>query len=622
MPGIVAVFSPGPPDPWVADIRGMTDLLIHQPDSATGTWCDREAGIFVGWACHPGSWCDGMPFANEKKDKLLFLFGEAFLERSVLDGLKGRNHQFTRTNASALVHLYEEEGDSFVSRLNGIFCGILVDRTLGKTLIFNDRYGVQRLFWHQDRDALIFSSEAKAILRQRPECRSLEPRGLGEFLALDAVLDDRTLFPGVGLLPGGSLWMKEGPRDAVRGRYFNPAPLEEQTLLEGRFFADRLAETLARVLPSYFSASQRIGLSLTGGLDSRILLACCATRPRDLASYTFGSMFRENSDVRVAREIAAACSLEHHLLPLDSGFLEDFPALARETVLLTDGSCDVTGAAELYVNRKARAIAPVRLSGDFGSEVLRGVRYLKPSGLSPRPFSAELREGMARAAGHLAATTPAHPLTATLFREAPWHAGGRIALQQGILTARFPFLDNQLVDLVYRAPDEVRRSKEVSWGLIRNGNPALAAFPTDRAGAPGQGSALRLLRRLGPEASFKAEYLFDYGMPDWLARAERAAPGLHPERWFLGRHKFYHFRTWYRHQLSGHLREVLTDPAVLDSGLFDRGCLAEAVAGHTAGRVNRTRELTKALTLALLHHHLLKGWTAPPSPLPTPCLRS
>src|SRR5260221_14700444 len=87
------------------------------------------------------------------------------------------------TEGSAyLVHLYEED-PTFPAGLNGIFHGLLTDRARGTATLFNDRYGMHRIYYHESKEAFYFAAEAKAILAVRPELKTADPRGLGEMVA-------------------------------------------------------------------------------------------------------------------------------------------------------------------------------------------------------------------------------------------------------------------------------------------------------------------------------------------------------------------------------------------------------------------------------------------------------
>ena len=73
--------------------------------------------------------------------------------------------------------------------------------------------------------------------------------------------------------------------------------------------------------------------------------------------------------------------------------------------------------------------------------------------------------------------------------------------------------------------------------------------------------ALGRLAKAWQELTAKAEYAYDYGMPQWLAKIDHLFARLHLEKLFLGRHKFYHFRIWYRDQFRSYLQNSLYFPA-------------------------------------------------------------
>src|SRR5262249_44356643 len=146
----------------------------------------------------------------------------------------------------------------------------------------------------------------------------------------------------------------------------------------------------SRNLPRYFEAQERIGMSLTGGLDTRMIMAWQKPLPGSLPCYTFGGMFRDCRDVLVARGVARVCGQSHEVIPVGADFLSRFPHYAERTVYLTDGCADVSRSPDLYINERAREIAPVRMTGNYGGEVLRRVRAFKPVEPLPGLFCPEL----------------------------------------------------------------------------------------------------------------------------------------------------------------------------------------------------------------------------------------
>ena len=115
-----------------------------------------------------------------------------------------------------------------------------------------------------------------------------------------------------------------------------------------------------------------------------------------------------------------------------------------------------------------------------------------------------------------------------------------------------------------------------------------------------RGPLLGAAHRAFLEFQFKAEYAYDMGMPQWVAKVDHAFSAFHLERLFLGRHKVFHFRTWYRDALAGYVREMLLDPRSLGRPYLDRRGLEAVVRGHLKGNRNYTNEIHKVLALELL----------------------
>ena len=183
MPGIAGLITRMPRERAERQLAVMLDTLRHEPFYVTGTWIDESLGVYVGWSARKGSLGDGMPLSNETGDVVLVFAGEEFSEPGTVARLRARGHTLDSTEASYLVHLSEED-PRFPACLNGFFHGVLADRVRGAVTLFNDRYGMQRLYHHESKDAFYFAVEAKAILSVRPELRSLDLASVGELVAL------------------------------------------------------------------------------------------------------------------------------------------------------------------------------------------------------------------------------------------------------------------------------------------------------------------------------------------------------------------------------------------------------------------------------------------------------
>jgi asparagine synthase (glutamine-hydrolysing) len=604
MPGIVGLVTKKPREWAEPQLLRMLKSLCHETFYIKGTWIDESSGVYAGWVERGGSFSDGNPLSNEKGDVHLLFSGEEFSAPGTAAGLKENGHDIGSAGASYLVHLYEDD-PQFLAGLNGRFQGLLADRARGTATLFNDRYGMHRIYYHEAKEAFYFSAEAKAILTVRPEIRNADPRGIGEFLACGCVLENRSLFKQINVLPPASAWIFRDATLEHKGVYFKPQEWEEQETLEPEAYYQELRSVFSQKLPSYFEGREPIGLSLTGGLDTRMIVAWHKAQEGTLPCYSFGGMYRDCQDVVVARKVAQAYGQPFQVIPVGEEFLSRFSDYAERAVYLTDGCTAVNRAADLYVNERARKVAPARMTGNYGGEVLRRVRAFKPVKPTEGIFQPEILSHIDTAARTYQELTQGHPLSFAVFRQAPWHHYGLLALEETQVSLRSPYLDNDFVRTVFRAPQSSLTSNDISLRLIADGDSTLARIPTDR-GYGGDGSLLRArVSQAFIEFTVKAEYAYDYGMPQWLARTDHLLSPFHLERFFLGTHKFCHFRVWYRDALSKYVREILLDQKSLSRPYLKAEAVKGIVRGHLKGDRNYTTTIHELLTLELVHRLFL-----------------
>lgn len=578
-------------------VLAMVKCLVHEPFYTWGTWSDPEHGIYVGWVARRGSFADDMPVRNEDGEITLFFSGEEFPEPGLKQVLQQRGHNFSDESCSYLVHRYEDEAD-FPKGLNGRFHGLVVNRHEGSAILFNDRYGLQRLYYHESKDGFYFSAEAKAILNVRPELRAIDPRALGEFVACGCVLENRTLFPGIYLLPQGSAWVFQRGVLEAKESYFEPKEWEQQEALSPEKYYHELRQTFVGNLPRYFEGRERVGMSLTGGLDTRILMAWHKAEPDSLPCYTWGSTYRDHQDAKIARRVAKLCGQPHRVITAGPDFLSRFAHYAERSIFLTDGCVDLGRSPDLYMQEKIREIAPIRMVGTYGSEILMQAIMFKAQSPAPGVFE-PLGEEISAGIQTYCANRNVHPVSFVAFRQSPWHHFGVLGLEQTQVGIRAPYLDNDFVKTVYRAPgpDVLGVNAKARAQLIRDGNPTLANVGTDR----GSGGLNSAFTHFYLEFLFKAEYAYDMGMPQWLARIDHIFAPLHLERMWLGRHKPFHFRVWYRDHLRDYVRRMLLDERSLLRPYVNRSGVERIVAGHLRGDRNYTDEIHRLLTLELVH---------------------
>jgi asparagine synthase (glutamine-hydrolysing) len=590
MPGIAGVLAPAPSPEYESQVRSMVSAMQHQRQAPVAYEFAPEIGVYAGCTAHAGSMASAVSQQPLAGGSRLLWAGECF--------------PLAQDPAAQLHRLYAQHGDEFVAGLNGLFAGLLIDRVRGRALLFNDRFGSERLYVCTTPGALYFASEAKALLAVLPQTRSFDETGVAHFLTFGSTLDGRTLFRGIQQTPGGSLWRIAAGTAVEQGRYFTPADWESLPALTEREFESRFGQLFGDVLPDYLQGEQPVGLSLTGGLDTRMIAACLPADHRPHVSYTYACAGSDRLlDLRIARRVAAHVGVPHHVLRVDAQFRATFAQQLDRTVHLSDGCAGVLGSHELYLSEQARALAPVRLTGNFGSEVLRSMSTFKRTG----PRDELLDPAMAAAVQRTVAEQHerrAHPVTHAAFAEVPWHLFGTLAVARTQLCVRTPYLDNRIVELAYRAPPASRHTPAPALRLIHDHSAELAALPTDRGLAWGRHGFGARLQRLFCEVTFKLDYWHKEGLPDALTRFDPLLGSL-SHVGLLGLHKFLAYRRWFRAELASYAAEVMSDPRTRRMPFWNPSTLAGIARDHAGGRHNRLREIHAVLTLEAVQRNLI-----------------
>lgn len=603
MPGIAGIIRRQPYEGIQQHLSLMVESMRHETYYVGNQYVNSALGLYLGWLAHPNSLGECMPLISSDNRVVLIIVGENYADPSRLSLPKGNGIPYADTQD--LLRLYEESSDKFLDSLNGWFCGIAIDLRLGKAMLFNDRYGMTRVYLYEGENELVFASEAKALLRVRPALRTIDPSALAQYLRFNCVMGNKTLFKGISLLPAASSWSFSGSAAPQKKHYFDFADWEKQPAVKPDEFYEKFDATVSRVFPSYMEGRSQVAFSLTAGLDTRVILASAGDKQRFFPCYTFGGLWGETFDIQAARKLATICNQSHEVIRINEQFLKDFPSYAQKSVYISDGTHDAFGAHDVYFNQIAHNIAPIRLTGKFGSEVVR-TRKLIPSVDFPRDL---LQPGFLPFVDE----TPSldqiiqnwHPLTRVISEEIPWYEFGRVAVEQSKVILRTPYMDNRLVKLMYQAPPGLRASRDLQTSYIKKRKPALGNFRTDMGSMGKDGEALGKVTYGLFWALAKSEYIYLYSMPHWLTWVDRKLEKLRPERLLVGRQKFEAYRIWIKTHLADSIRDTLLNPRAHCADFFNKASVERVITCHTAGTHNYLREINKMLTLELIYSSLL-----------------
>jgi asparagine synthase (glutamine-hydrolysing) len=355
------------------EYRFVVDAMAAAMQYETFYACRRyespQVGVWAGWV-GPTDAADARgPVSSRFVRVTLLAAGEPRLADAAPAG--------AGSEGLRIISAYDQAPDAFPRALAGQYAGVLIDERRESGILFNDRLGMERVFVYEDDQMLCFASEAKAILAALPRTRAFDLSGVAEFLTCGATIGEASLYRGIRVLPAASAIVFGRHKRVTPKTYFSRAEWKDADPIAAPDFVAALQGALTAAVRRDTTLPPAAALSLTGGIDSRMILASIDAPPGALPGYTFGSMYRDTYDVKIGRQVAAACGQPHHVLRLDRAFVADIGRHVEHAVFVSDGGLGLSGAAELFVNRLARSIAPVRVTGNYGGELLRAFRAFK-----------------------------------------------------------------------------------------------------------------------------------------------------------------------------------------------------------------------------------------------------
>ncbi len=370
--GIAALRSGASLDP--AMLGRMAAVTVHRGPDDEGSYRHDELLLGMRRLSIIDVAGGHQPIANEDGTVHVVCNGEIYNYRELADDLRRAGHRFaTRSDTEVLVHLYEEHGDDFVTRLNGMFAFALWDARRRRLVVGRDRMGIKPLYYAEDGPRLFFASEAKAIVAARPGV-ALDPVALQEYFTLGYVPAPYSIFQGIRKLPPGSLMVAE--RGQLRIQSFWRVPDDGVMARDDREWADLFLTTMERAVASQMVSDVPLGAFLSGGLDSGTIVALMARHSQTpVKTYSIGFAGVSGADryneLDGAACVARAFATDHHEIFVKPDATALLPKLMWH---LDEPVADSAFITTYLVAELARRDVTVILSGVGGDELFGGYR--------------------------------------------------------------------------------------------------------------------------------------------------------------------------------------------------------------------------------------------------------
>ncbi len=366
----------------------MTHAQAHRGPDDSGLWERRfPDGSYVGLGSRRLAILDlsadgHMPMCNEDRTVWITYNGEIYNFAELRRELQSKGHRFaSNTDTEVVIHLYEQEGENCVQRLNGMFAFAICDLRSGRPELFlaRDHFGVKPFYYAQRGRKLAFASEVKALLHVPEIDAEIDLESLHQYLTFLWVPDPKTMFQGIYKLPAGHCATFRDGELKIRQYWDLRFPPEDAGYTRSEAdLADEVRERFRRSVAAQMVSDVPIGAFLSAGLDSSSIVAMmCRAGQQAVHTYTitFPRKYRVGEttldDPNVPARLAKQLGCENQQIVVEPDVAELLPRL---TWHMDEPTADPALITAYLVCREARKQATVLLSGVGGDELFAGYR--------------------------------------------------------------------------------------------------------------------------------------------------------------------------------------------------------------------------------------------------------
>ena len=560
MPGLIGIVGrQGRDDAASRVIRGR-DRLLRRGRGVAEQWIAPDAAMMgvrvrLAGGVEPVDAAD--PIDLTAPIALLYgvLHNERELRSEVLEGPPAGNGGRAAALDEILTRLYVRHGDEFISKLDGEFAVLVIDPLRRRMLAATDIAGNYPVYWRADGSGLLVATDLGAVLAASAEPGRLHLKAVADYLTCGMVLGDKTLACDVRVLQAGErLSYHADSQHPQLDRYCDPATLFAPKASNKPEYLEAVVASFGRAVSRALGSNGQVGLSLSGGLDSRAILSAAGSRASGLGTYTVG--VPGCADEVIGNRLARIAGTRHTFFPLDRRYLHDFLPNMAEMVSLTGGMYLSHGLTEMLALDALDQLQVSILLRGHGGELAKA-HLAWPLHTDRHVYRLRSTDELvAYLAGRANYVTPRQPLERILSPEAASLAGSgardsfrqvlhgkrlspadacsylylselhrrftvpSLELLRSRVEVRLPFVDREFLRTLLGAPSEWRDSTDIHRRITASGIAALGRVRDSNTGAPADANPWTLLalekangvfRRLGVPG-FRHYHNFDAWM--------------------------------------------------------------------------------------------------------------
>lgn len=354
----------------------MMNTIAHRGPDSSGYFLKENIGLGFRRLSLIDLEGGDQPLYNEDRSIVLLCNGEIFNYLELKRNLIQKGHVFrTNSDVEVIIHLYEDYQLEFLNQLNGQFAFVLYDEKAQTMVLARDQFGICPLYYTHMNDTFIFASEIKAILAYPSVPCEVDLIGLDQVITFPGLISPRTMFKNIKSLQSGHyILLRKG--DMKIKEYWDlsyPRVDEIRYDKPERYYVENLERLLTQAVKYRLHADVDVGLYLSGGLDSSLIVALARRLEPSRKRHSFSISFIDKSicESTYHKLMAKYVDFTHHEL------LFDWPQISdRLQSIVYYSECPIketynTASIALSKAAKEQGISAI-LTGEGADELFAG----------------------------------------------------------------------------------------------------------------------------------------------------------------------------------------------------------------------------------------------------------
>ena len=374
MCGICGQYNFGGGDPvFRHDLERMARSIAHRGPDDDGYYMEGPLGLGFRRLSIIDLAGGHQPMSDKDETIWIVFNGEIYNFPELKRELEALGHVFrTKSDTEVIIHGYKQWGDDVLNHLNGMFGLAIWDTRQKRLLVARDPFGIKLIYYKVEADRLYFGSEIRAVVAGTGEKAELDPVSMNLFLRYRYTPSPYTAFKGVRKLAPGTMVVCEKGHCEVR-RWYNYKPTPFSPVKSADEAKEELCELYKQSVKRQLLSDVPLGLLLSGGVDSGLLLALMNLYGKSWHTYSvgYGSSFADD-ELKDAADTASRFGSRHASVILNRNTFEE--ALPHIVSCLEEPIASSSIVPMYFVCQRARQDVKVALVGQGPDELFGGYR--------------------------------------------------------------------------------------------------------------------------------------------------------------------------------------------------------------------------------------------------------